>query len=158
TDQYRALDPDGHLLSLAYAAGDHRTRTRLQEAMREAGELDLMRILAGADRRSRVPELTWHDFRYLGDSLAERGAYGDPWSLVRAAPLSRGVELMTGLTSWSPPRAEERDAFLRMLHWGKPALRRALEVLKGPLPAGRPVLCVPGRAFGMSFSADGSRF
>ncbi|MFV2176423.1 hypothetical protein ACFHW2_02705 [Actinomadura sp. LOL_016] len=57
-EQYRALDPDGSLLALAYAAAPKPERARLREAMAEAGDLGLVGVIAGGDRRTRLADVS----------------------------------------------------------------------------------------------------
>lgn len=53
-EQYRAADPDGHLLAVGYAAAGADERERLRQAMLDAGELvsafDLHRMVYVLDR------------------------------------------------------------------------------------------------------------
>src|SRR5690606_27212302 len=81
-EQHRAMDPDGALLSLAYASASNAERRRIQEFMLGAGELDLVRVIVGDDRRSRIPAMSHEELRYLGEQLAARREWDDLWAVV----------------------------------------------------------------------------
>ncbi|XRQ12089.1 WD40 repeat domain-containing protein [Actinomadura welshii] len=108
--QYRALDPDGSLLALAYASRPDGERPRIREAMLAAGELDLVRVVAG-DRRARLPDMSDGEARYLGEQLAGRGEWEELWSIVQDVPLPTGVELFRLFDRWAPRDQDSRRVF-----------------------------------------------
>ncbi|HEY8482470.1 MAG TPA: hypothetical protein VIL71_21820, partial [Spirillospora sp.] len=108
--QYRALDPDGSLLTLAYASCSDSGRTRLGKAMLTAGELDLVRVVAG-DRRGRLHAMSAEETRYLGQRLAERGEWEELWSLVQDLPLQTGTRLARLFDRWAPHDPDSRRIF-----------------------------------------------
>ncbi|MEV5831425.1 hypothetical protein AB0L25_38245 [Spirillospora sp. NPDC052242] len=109
--QYRALDPDGGLLALAYAAASDALRARLREAMPAAGDLDLVRVILGEDRRARIGELPEGEARYLADRLAGRREWDELWSLIQKLPIALGVEFVRLFDGWAPRDADERRLF-----------------------------------------------
>ncbi|MFD0899602.1 hypothetical protein [Actinomadura sediminis] len=109
--QYRALDPDGSLLSLAYLSRPDDERARLRTAMLAEGELDLVRVIVGEDRRGRVRDLSADETRYLAEQLAHRRAWGDLWSLVKDVPIATGAALFRLFEDWTPGGDDERRLF-----------------------------------------------
>ncbi|GGV01158.1 hypothetical protein GCM10010182_18290 [Actinomadura cremea] len=109
--QCRALDPDGRLLSLAYLSRADGDRARLRVAMLAAGELDLVRVIVGDDRRARIAEMPPGEIRYLAEQLAERRAWDDLWSLVLDVPISTGAALFSLFDRWAPDGDDERGLF-----------------------------------------------
>lgn len=108
--QYRALDPDGSLLALAYASRPAGERPRIRDAMVAAGELDLVRVMAG-ERRDRLPAMPDEEARYLGERLAERGEWEEIWALVQDLPLKTGTELFRLFGGWAPRDPDSRRVF-----------------------------------------------
>ncbi|MEV5831429.1 hypothetical protein AB0L25_38265 [Spirillospora sp. NPDC052242] len=109
--QYRALDPDGSLLSLAYLSRPDDQRARLRTAMLAAGELDLVRVIVGDDRRARVRDMSADETRYLAEQLAHRRAWDDLWSLVKDVPIATGAGLFRLFEGWTPGGDDERRLF-----------------------------------------------
>ncbi|OLT36515.1 hypothetical protein BJF79_31170 [Actinomadura sp. CNU-125] len=126
--QYRSLDPDGGLLALAYAAADKAERARIREALPATGDLDLVRVIAGDDRR--VGEMAPEETRYLGERLARRRAWDELWTLVRDLPVPLGVELARLFDGWAPRDDAERHVFDAFRAMSADDVERALRVLE----------------------------
>src|SRR5690606_37354130 len=105
--QDRAPDPARSLLALAYASRPAGERPRIRDAMVAAGELDLVRVMAGA-RRDRLPAMPDEEARYLGERLAERGEWEEIWALVQDLPLKTGTELFRLFGDWVPRDPDSR--------------------------------------------------
>ncbi|MCP2341048.1 hypothetical protein [Actinomadura rupiterrae] len=115
-EQYRAIDPDGSLLSLAYASAVPELRLPLQRAMRSEGQLDLVNVVVGADRRGRLPRLAKEEIRHLAEQLAERAEWTALWTLVQDVSVVTGVELIRLFGQWRPDGKDGRrlfEAYLR---------------------------------------------
>ncbi|MFI9549596.1 hypothetical protein ACIHAR_37790 [Streptomyces sp. NPDC052016] len=134
-DQYRGMDPDGRLLELAYAAASRETRARLQQAMRATGGLDLVRILVGGDRRSRIPEMEEDELAYLGGQLAARGEWPQLWSMVQDVAPSTGLGLMGLFGDWAPRDEDGRRVFEMMRRADSGSARAWVRGLKDWWPA-----------------------
>lgn len=91
--QYRQLDPDGSLLALIYASATHEDRQQLLALMRKAGQLDLMRIVVGGDRRSRIQSMTGDELDYLVAQLEMHGEWRDLWSIAQDVALPRAINI-----------------------------------------------------------------
>ncbi|GGV01166.1 hypothetical protein GCM10010182_18300 [Actinomadura cremea] len=151
-DQHRALDPDGRLLALGYAAAPDGERARIRDAMLTAGELDLVHVVAG-DRLAQMGE---EEARYLAERLAARREWDDLWTLVQDAPIATGVELVRHFDHWAP-RDDDEHRYFGTLRAADPAtvqagLRELRNERRSALPHSH--LDVPGSIGLMSFSPD----
>jgi len=156
-EQLRALDPDASLLSLAYASADQRTRTRLQKEMLTSGSLDLVRVLAGEDRRGRIHVMSEDEVRYLTEQLAARGAWEDLWRIVLELPLLRGVRLMRLFTGpWAPRDDDTRELFGRLSTADPDTLERGLKEMHDlwPVAVKQARIKFQGRVNDVSFAPD----
>ncbi|MFV2176419.1 hypothetical protein ACFHW2_02685 [Actinomadura sp. LOL_016] len=151
-DQHRALDPDGRLLALAYAAASDGERARIRDAMLTAGELDLVHVVAG----DRLAHLGEDEARYLAERLAARREWDDLWTLVKDAPIATGVELVRLLDHRAPRDDDERRYFGALRAADPATVRAGLSSLRNErrsaIPHAR--LDVPGNVGMMSFSPD----
>ncbi|MFD2688927.1 hypothetical protein ACFS5L_29440 [Streptomyces phyllanthi] len=134
-DQYRGMDPDGRLLELAYASADRETRTLLQRAMRATGGLDLVRVLVGRDRRTRIPEMDEAELTYLARQLAARGEWPQLWSTVQDVAPSIGLGLMGLFGDWVPRDEDGRRVFEMMRRADPESGRRSVRGLTDWWPA-----------------------
>jgi hypothetical protein len=109
--QHRAADPDGSLLATAYWAAAEPTRAAVRAAIAQAGDLDLVRLVASADGPDRVALLTAAECPYLASQLASRSDWDRLWRLVKDFPLAEAVAAMPLLPGrWRP--GGDRDGFL----------------------------------------------
>ncbi|OLT36512.1 hypothetical protein BJF79_31155 [Actinomadura sp. CNU-125] len=154
--QHAALDPDGRLLALAYASAAPAVRARARDAMLASGELDLVRVIVGEDRRARMAEMPREEARYLAERLAERREWDELWAFVRDLPISLAAELVRLTGRWSP-RQEDEHRYFRALRDTDPA---TLDEGIARLPERPPlepyaVLRLPDQyILGLSFSPD----
>ncbi|RSN60027.1 hypothetical protein [Actinomadura sp. WAC 06369] len=130
-EQHRAMDPDGSLLSLAYASATDSVRERMRTAMLAAGDLDLVRVIVGDDRRARVESMSPGEVAYLAEQLAGRGAWDDLWSIVQDLPIATGVSLVRLFGEWAPRGDDDRRVFELYRATAPDALARAVEHLEG---------------------------
>ncbi|MFC4048561.1 WD40 repeat domain-containing protein [Actinomadura syzygii] len=110
-EQHRALDPDGGLLSLAYTSASDDQRARARQAMLTEGDLDLVRVIVGEDRRERIPTMTAEEIRYVAEQLAARRAWDDLWMLVLDVPIATGAVLFRLFEGWTPRDDDGRRLF-----------------------------------------------
>ncbi|TYB45637.1 WD40 repeat domain-containing protein [Actinomadura chibensis] len=110
-EQHRALDPDGGLLSLAYTSASDDQRALARKAMLTEGDLDLVRVIVGEDRRERIPTMTAEEIRYIAEQLAARRAWDDLWALVRDVPIATGAALFRLFDGWTPRDDDGRRLF-----------------------------------------------
>ncbi|WP_262401603.1 hypothetical protein, partial [Actinomadura sp. CNU-125] len=155
--QYRAMDPDGSLLGLAYAAASRDERERVRQAMLTAGDLDLVRVIVGDDRRTRIPEMPPGEIRYLADQLAARREWDDLWAIVQDVPITVGAELARSFDGWTPRGADDRRVFDLYRAADPAALRAAAELLEPyrTRVSRRMRLSFHGRVNDVSFAPDG---
>ncbi|GGV01172.1 hypothetical protein GCM10010182_18310 [Actinomadura cremea] len=151
-DQHRALDPDGRLLALAYAAAPDGERERIRDAMLTAGELDLVHVVAG-DRLAQMGE---EEARYLAERLAARREWDDLWTLVQDAPIATGVELVRHFDHWAPRDDGEHRYFDALRAADHATVQAGLLSLRNERRSALPHshLDVPERADAMSFAPD----
>ncbi|MBE1530553.1 WD40 repeat domain-containing protein [Actinomadura algeriensis] len=156
-EQHRAMDPDGSLLGLAYASASRAERERIQRAMLTAGDLDLVRVIVGDDRRARIPEMPPDEIRYLADQLAARREWDGLWSIVQDVPIAVGAELTGLFDDWTPRGDDERRVFELYRAADPAALHAAVELLRPyrSRVSHRTRLRFRGRVNDVSFAPDG---
>ncbi|OLT36513.1 hypothetical protein BJF79_31160 [Actinomadura sp. CNU-125] len=154
--QYRALDPDGGLLALAYAAAPDPMRARIRAALPATADLDLVRVIVGSDRRARIGELPDGEARYLAERLADRRAWDELWTFVQDLPLPQGVELIGLFDRWAPDDDDARRLFTAFREADSGAVATELRTLRDdPLSLGHRTFQVDGAVTGLSFSPNG---
>ncbi|MBE1530554.1 hypothetical protein [Actinomadura algeriensis] len=158
--QYRSLDPDGGLLALAYAAASKAERARIREALPATGDLDLVRVIVGDDRRARLREMPDEEARYLAEQLARRGEWEELWSFVQDVPIALGVELFRlfrPLGEWAPRDDAGRRLFGVFRETPFHEVERALQEIERPrrTVAHRSRTAFDGPVTDVSFSPDG---
>lgn len=137
-EEYRAFDADGSLLALAYTSASDEERKRLQEAMRRAGGLDLVRVLVGADRRGRIQTMTASEIDYLATALATREEWQRLWTMVLDLPLSTAIPIMRHFrtTSWTPADDDSRELFRLFRATAPDTVQQALSDIRNSWPIG----------------------
>ncbi|WP_176611398.1 hypothetical protein [Actinomadura sp. WMMB 499] len=124
--RYRALDPDGRLLVLAYAAASDAERARVRDALLTNGDLDLVRVIVGdpspgpagarpgSRHRARTAAVSRAEARYLAERLAERREWNELWAFVQGLPIATAAELVRLAGRWAP-REEDEHRYFRTL-------------------------------------------
>lgn len=154
--RYRAADARGRLLGAVYQRVGHRTRTALQQALAEAGDVELFLVLTDACPGARATILAEPESHDLICQLADRSDWDRLWQLVRELPLGDAVTAVRYFQDgWRPSADGERVLFDRLVHTGPHQLARARDALtvaaltqvtfRDPLPV-----------WGGAISADGS--
>ncbi|MFC4048559.1 WD40 repeat domain-containing protein [Actinomadura syzygii] len=156
-EQHRALDPDGSLLSLAYTSASDDQRARAREAMLTEGDLDLVRVIVGDDRRARIPDMPPEEVRYLAGQLAARRDWDGLWGLVQDVPVETGVDLFRLFDGWTPRDDDGRRLFEMYVETDPATVATALAHLR---PDWQPVVLQArflfhGRVNDVSFAPDG---
>ncbi|OLT36508.1 hypothetical protein BJF79_31135 [Actinomadura sp. CNU-125] len=168
-EQRRALDPDGSLLALGYAAATGAERAQAREAMLGAGELDLVRVIVGgraplptgtgtASRRgSRIGEVSAEEIRYLAERLADRREWDELWTFVRDFPVTTCVDLVRLFDGWAPREDADRALFSRLRRFPLQKAESGMARIRDRAPA--TVLhtgsVLVGRSIDLSFAPDG---
>jgi len=149
-DQRRALDPDGSLLAAAYRAASPATRGALREALAGAGDLDVVRVVAGSGPSSRVADMTAAERRYLCRHLADRRDWAELWRLAKDLPVADAVDAARLIDGhWRPSGQRDREWYGLLTRFDGNAARVALA---------KPVqIDVPGPVLAGALSADGTR-
>lgn len=154
SEQYRAADPDGSLLTLGYTAAGAQERDQIRSAMVRIGGFDLTRVVVGADRR--LAKVTPRETGFLTAQLAERREWAQLWRLVQELPLADAVESMRRFDDQWRPGDEEGCALFERLAAAEPdRIRGGVQALSGD--TGPIVLEINGKAVAGSFSPDGRR-
>ncbi|GIH07155.1 hypothetical protein Rhe02_52220 [Rhizocola hellebori] len=156
-EQLQALDPDGSLLSLAYATADPQTRKRLQKGMLTSGSLDLVKVLAGEDRRGRLHLMSDEEIKYLTEQLAARAAWEELWRIVLEMPMARSIRLMQLFAGgWLPRDDDSRELFTRLASFSHIRLESGTKELHGIWPVAVPQARIKfhGRINDVSFAPD----
>jgi hypothetical protein len=152
-EQFRAADPDGAALALAYAAADDRERERLRAGMVRIGELDLVRVIAGGG-----PELVSRaspaELEYLTGQLADRADWPGLWRVLVALSPDRAVGVWRLFpVDWRPAGSAARrlaDALARVPATARAGIEPPYRLFRRqPLP--------PGHLADMSLSPTGDR-
>jgi hypothetical protein len=113
--QHRAADPDGSLLAAAYRAADEPTRAAVREELAGAGDLDLVRVVAGGPGPGRRPALTADESGYLVGQLAGRRDWAGLWRLAPGLPLAEAVAAVARFgDGWQPADDRGRALFRRL--------------------------------------------
>ncbi|MEU6039048.1 hypothetical protein ABZ801_26930 [Actinomadura sp. NPDC047616] len=155
-EQYHGMDPDGGLLALAYTSASPELRTRIQHAMLAAGELDLVRVIVGDDRRARIQNMTEEETRYLAEQLAARNEWADLWAVVQDLPLDVGVPLMRLFDRWAPRDEDSRRIFMMYRRTEPQLVRRAFGAMRSrwPVAVRQATIQFHGRVNDISFAPD----
>ncbi|WP_026400794.1 hypothetical protein [Actinomadura rifamycini] len=156
--QRRALDPDGSLFALAYAAAPPDERARARGALLAAGDLDAVRRVVSGERRAHVADMAGEELAYFGERLAERCEWDALWSLVRDVPLESGAALVPLFGGWRPRDEDGRRLFGLYRGVTPESVRAALERFRGGLAA-RPAKTefrMPAGIHHLSFSPERS--
>jgi hypothetical protein len=118
-EQHRAADPDGSALAAAYRAADEPLRAELRQAMADAGELDLVRVVAAgcadAARGAGAGTATQAERAYLSAELARRQDWPRLWRLALDLPLAETIAAARQLPArWQPPNENGRRLLTRL--------------------------------------------
>ncbi|MWA07316.1 hypothetical protein F8568_044720 [Actinomadura sp. LD22] len=155
-EQHHGMDPDGSLLSLAYASVSQEDRIRVRQAMLAAGELDLVRVIVGDDRRAQIQNMTSGEIRYLAEQLAHRKEWANLWTLVQDLPIGVGIRLMRLFEGWAP-RDEDGRRVYELFREADPAeIEAAYKRLdkNWPLALHQATIHFHGRVNDVSFASD----
>lgn len=109
-EQYRALDPDGALLSLGYQGAPPEVRSVLRSAMTALGGIDVLRVLAGQrSAQDDFASLTEQERAYLVRRLTDQRDWDRLWPLIPLMPLAEAVEAVRGFDGrWFSGEDERR--------------------------------------------------
>lgn len=112
SDRYRAADPDGALLRVAYEAASQHERSRLRAAMIKSADLDLIRMLTSDDKRWRGPGTSDAERDTILRILAARKSWPELWRVTSSLPLTEAVTAIRRLFgTWRPPHGPDRTLF-----------------------------------------------
>lgn len=150
--QYRALDPDGSLLALAYRAATPETRERLRTLLAVEGDTEVIRVVVTGEQRDRLAEMSYDELDYLGHQLAEHLRWDELRELVRDLPLAKAAAAARLL-----PAGERGTGAAKVLASASVPSPAQLRALVERLPRRRLVRHDVTASFeGASFSPDSS--
>jgi hypothetical protein len=135
-EQYRALDPDGALLSLGYRGAPAEVRSALRSAMTALGGTDVLRVLAG--QRSAPDDftsLTEQERAYLVRQLTDQGDWDRLWPLILLMPLAEAVEAARGFDGRWFSGEDERRVFEALRAADPQAVAGHVRTLSGGPPS-----------------------
>ena len=152
-EQRSAADPDGTLTARAYAVSDNQLRALLRSALSSAGDLDLVRVIAGTSAESHAP-MTPEEREYLASQLAARGDWPGLWQAALGFPVMEAVTAVRLLDPGWRPADERARKLLARLTRVKPGFKLPKDRLGSfPIFVHLPDMDVRGG----SFSPDGRR-
>lgn len=180
-DHYRAMDPDGSWLALAYDSAPEHLRGRVQRSVVNTGDVALVRVLTATGPEGRLSRMTSDEVGYLTRRLADDQEWDELWRVVQQLRLVDAVEAV-GLIGasvgdgWRPPGDAARALFERLARADVDELRAAYRAVfetdrvsldvdesggiggsDGPARLGGGLRGIGGRFVGGAFSADGRR-
>jgi hypothetical protein len=132
-EQHRAADPDGSALAAAYRAAAEPVRAALRAAMADAGDLDLVRVVAtrGATEAERG---------YLAAELARRRDWPRLWRLALDLPLAEAVAAARRLPAdWRSAGEAGRQLLARLAAASEAEIAALATSAVTRLPAGRDI-------------------
>ncbi len=134
-EQYRALDPDGSLLTLGYRGASDEERSVLRVEMSGLGILDVVRVLAGqSSQQADFAYLSEHERAYVAEQLTERRDWDRLWSLTLLMSLPEAVQTADEFGDWRPKDEDDRRVFEALRAADSIAVARFVEGLAGVGP------------------------
>jgi hypothetical protein len=115
-DKYESLDFEHTMLETAYKVGGERVRKRITDKARQAGRIELVRILVGGLERPRLGELTDAEWETTLAVLSSGEHWKEMWGLAQTAPAVWTLQLLQRLkqVKWVPKQDEERTVFVEL--------------------------------------------
>jgi hypothetical protein len=112
-ERYEDLDFDQRLLGTVYESADPRLRRRITAQLRASGRIDLLPLVTGGDRLTRVSRMTRTEADLLIEMLSQHGQWEKLWRLVLEFPLAHSARALGVLAdaNWRPERHDERLIF-----------------------------------------------
>jgi hypothetical protein len=124
--QRRALDPGGTLLAAAYRRAQWNNQPVLREALIDAGDLEVLRKVAGTGSGAWFQELTGAEWDDLTARLASHHDWAGLWKLARDLPVLRAASTVVAIDrGWQPDSQRDRELFTLLAGGDPVALRRA---------------------------------
>jgi hypothetical protein len=128
--QHRAADPDGSLLAAGYQASTESTQAAVRESLAGTGDLDLVRIVAGAPGPEHRLAIRAEESAYLVGQLQARGDWAALWRLAKDLPAQAAVAAVAGFPSrWQPADDADQALFTRLGRVGPDQIDRAQSML-----------------------------
>lgn len=115
-EMYRQVDLDGSLMALVYDAASEAERELLRKALLSFRGLNLVQAIVGADRRTRILQMTPEELFYLTGQLVEREEWDELWRLALELPPTTAIDVSRKIDrqKWRPSNADDAallDAF-----------------------------------------------
>ncbi len=155
-DEYQDLDFDGRLMRAVYDAADQRLQRRIAGQLRSSGRADLLPLVTGGDRLTRVSRITTSEADFLVDMTSKHGLWDKLWRLVFELPVAHSARALLQLVAadWRPEPADERLIFDQLRVNAEPTASLTGAKLKRALPPALECerLAMPGRVNAAAFS------
>jgi hypothetical protein len=144
--QRRALDPEGTLLAAAYRQARWNNQPVLREALIAAGDVEVLRKIAGSGAGAWFLELTGAEWDGLTARLAGHRDWAGLWKLARDVPVLRAASTVAAIDrGWQPDSHRDRELLTLLagcdpdaLHRAQAAFGRELRDLPVQALAGKP--------------------
>lgn len=153
---YDDLDFDRRLLQAVYESADETLRRRITGQMRAAGRVDLLPLVTGGDRLTRVSRMTPAEAEFLIDMTSRHELWDKLWRLVFELPVAESARALIRLaeSGWLPQPADERRIFDELRRHAEATGSLTAEELSRDLPPALECerLRTPGRINAVAFS------
>jgi hypothetical protein len=123
--QHRAADPDGALLAVAFRRARGPARVLVRQTLVEAGDLDLIGVIAGTGR-DRPAAITADEAGYLIGQLAGQRDWAVLWELAQDLPAASAVAALARFPDgWQPAGERDQALFSCLAHVSAKRIARA---------------------------------
>ena len=114
-DKYESLDYEHSLLQKVYELGDEKLRKRIADKARQAGRVELVKIITGVRQQSKkISDAEWEII--IGILITSK-KYDDMWQLAQTAPARWSMLLLNKLRElqWTPQEIAIREQFVQLV-------------------------------------------
>ncbi|HAZ45638.1 MAG TPA: hypothetical protein DCZ55_14555, partial [Cyanobacteria bacterium UBA11371] len=116
-DKYEGLDFEHTMLETAYKLGDEQLHKRITEKARQAGRIELARILLGGVQGQRLEEMTDTEWETTLAVLGNGKHWEEIWRLVGKVSAVKTRQLLQQLDAvkWFPSLEDEKTLFIKLV-------------------------------------------
>ncbi len=154
--EYQDLDFDQRLMRAVYESAGERLRRRITQQLRSSGRADLLPLVTGGDRLTRVSRMTAAEADFLIEMTARHELWDKLWRLVFEFPVAHSARALLELNKaeWRPQPADERLIFDQLRPNAEQARSLTAAELRRVLPPAVECerLAMPGRINTVAFS------
>ncbi len=116
-EKYEGLDFEHTMLETAYKLGDEQLHKRITEKARQAGRIELARILLGGVQGQRLEEMTDTEWETTIAVLGNGKHWEEMWRLVGKVSAVKTKQLLQQLEAvkWFPSLEDEKTLFIKLV-------------------------------------------